>query len=567
MTKTRSTSSRDHVAIALAYCRDVVAGKITAGRLVRLACQRQLSDLERKDWNYRFDAEKAGRACRFFELHPHVKGPKAGELFSLEPWQCFIATTVFGWVRKDTGRRRFRRAYTEVPRGNGKSFMSSSVGNFGLAADGEEGAEVYSAATTTEQANIVRGDAAAMLRKRPDLMRKLGITLSTNAIFQKRSNSAFKALSREAKNQDGKNIHFAIVDELHAHPTRELWDVLVTGAAKRPQSLIWTITTAGVDTSGICYEVRDSVVKMLEGQPNEALFGVIYTLDDGDDWRVEENWIKANPNWNASIDHDAFRLAAIEATQSPAKENNFKTKHLNVWCGADVAWMQMDKWDACADTTLREDQFAKQPCVEGIDLASKIDIASKVRVFWRDLPRGDKVERHFYAFASCYLPEQRVRESRNAQIPGWVKQGFIRTTPGDVIDFEVVKDDLKADAKAYDVREVAFDPWQAQQMANELNKPAGPLTMVELRATVQNFSEPMKAWEALVREGRFHHDGNPAFRWMVSNVVCHVDAKENIYPRKQVPENKIDAAVACIMAMNRALLAPAAPAKPQIRVW
>lgn len=556
-----------HVAKGLEYCRKVGTGEIPACKFVRAACKRQLADLERAssdpEWRYRFDEARAGRAARFLEQLPHVKGPKAGQLFQLEPWQCFIVTSVFGWVRKDTGARRFRRAYIEVPRGNGKSFLSSGIALYGLAADGEAGAEVYSAATTTSQARITYGDAEAMLRKRPALMEKLGLKISTHAIFQRASNSTFGALSREAKNHDGKNIHLAVVDELHAHPTRLVWDVLITGAAKRPQSLIWTITTAGFDTSGICYEVRDGVVKMLEGVDTEGLFGIIYTLDegDGDDWKTEASWVKANPNWSSSIDTDMFRLAATEALQTASKENNFKTKHLNIWCNADVAWMQMRAWDACADATLREEDFQCQPCVLGLDLASKTDIAARAKLFHRDLPTGkpdDKgqaaLERHFYLFVQSYLPEAALEASKNSQYEGWAKEGWIQTTPGDVLDFGVIRSDVLADQGAHDLRECAFDPWQATQMSNELQEKA--VVMVEVRPTVQNFSEPMKQWEALVLTKRFHHDGNPVMRWMVSNVVCHRDAKDNIYPRKIKPENKIDGPVAAIMALNRALLTP-----------
>lgn len=564
-----------HVEQALAYCRAVLAGTVPACKWVRLACRRQLDDLERArgEWRYRFDEGRAGRVCRFLEQLPHVKGPLAGRLFRLEPWQCFVVTTAFGWVRRDTGARRFRRGYVEVPRGNGKSFLSSGIGLYGLSADGESGAEVYSAATTTAQAKITYGDAERMLRKRPALLQKLGLRISTHAISQQASGSTFGPLSREAKNHDGKNIHVAVVDELHAHRTRDLWDVLVTGAAKRPQSLIWAITTAGTDTSGICYEVRDGVVKMLEGAENEGLFGVIYTLDDGDEWRDPASWEKANPNWRASIDHDTFGIAAAEAMQSAAKENNFLTKHLNVWCNADVAWMDMTAWDRCADASLTEEDFAGKPCVVGLDLAAKTDVCARTKVFHRDLPaknhdgspkmkKGEDgqltdepvLERHAYLFVQGYLPEAAVENARNASYEGWAKEGWLKVTPGDVLDFDAVKEDVLEDQGRHDLREVAFDPWQATQLSNDLQKEA--VQMVEVRPTVQNFSEPMKELEAMVLSGRLHHDGNPMLRWMVSNVACHRDAKDNIYPRKQRPENKIDGVVAALMALNRALLAP-----------
>jgi len=568
-----------HIAKAREYCRQVLSGELPACKFVRQACQRQVNDLARAAANdptfpYYFDEAAAARACRFLEQLPHVKGPKREQLLVLELWQCFIVTTVHGWKRRSNGMRRFRRAYIEVPRGNGKSFLLSGEGLLGLCADGEGGADIFSAATTTEQANITRGDADAMLTTRPVLAQKLGLKQTAHAIYQPSSNSTFKALSREAKNQEGKNIHFALVDELHAHPTRDVWDVVIMGAGKRQQSLVWAITTAGTDMAGICYEVRDGVVKMLDGASNEQLFGIIYTIDgdgsgkdSGDDWRTEAAWIKANPNWHASIDQDLFRMEATEAMQTASKENNFKTKKLNVWCNADVAWMQMAAWDACADPAMKDADFAGQVCNGGLDLASKIDIASKAKLFWKDLPAGTelqqvdgaevsvpKYERHYFIFVKHFLPEGAVERSKNSQYEGWVKQGWLKTTPGDVLDFEAVKEELRADRRQHQVKEVAFDPWQATQLANEMQ--AEGLAMVELQPNVQNFSAPMKELEALVLAKRLHHNGDPVLRWMVSNVVCHRDAKENIYPRKQKPENKIDGVVAALSALNRAMLAP-----------
>jgi phage terminase large subunit-like protein len=563
-----------HIAKAREYCRQVLSGELPACKFVRQACQRQVNDLARAAANdpafpFVFDDAAAARACRFLEQLPHVKGPKREQLLVLEPWQCFIVTTVHGWKRRSNSMRRFRRAYIEVPRGNGKSFLLSGEGLLGLCADGEGGADIFSAATTTEQANITRGDADSMLTTRPTLAQKLGLKQTAHAISQPSSNSTFKALSREAKNQEGKNIHFALVDELHAHPTRDVWDVVIMGAGKREQSLVWAITTAGTDQSGICYEVRGEVVGVLDSKfANEQLFGIIYTIDgdgsgkDGsDDWRAESSWIKANPNWHASIDQDLFRMEVGEAMRSASKENNFKTKKLNIWCSADVSWMQMHAWDLCADPSLKEIDFAGQPCVDGLDLASKIDIAAKAKLFWRDLPAGvdettgdPKYERHYWLFVQSFLPQGAIEASKNAQYEGWAKEGWIQTTPGDVLDFDAVKNALRADARQHKLLETGFDPWQALQLANEMQ--AESFKMVELAPNVQNFSEPMKELEAAVLSKRLHHNGNPALRWMVSNVVCHRDLKENIYPRKQKLESKIDGVVAALMALNRAVLAP-----------
>jgi phage terminase large subunit-like protein len=563
------------VAAATAYAKAVVARKVPACKWVVAACRRQLEDLKRarsdKAWPYRFDKAKAEKVCRFIELLPHIKGPKArlGEKIRLEPWQAFILTTVFGWVHRDTGRRRFRRVYIEVPRGNAKSTLSSGVALYMLAADGESGAEVYSAATTREQAKIVFGDAQAMAKRSPGLLRSLGVEVGSHAIVVERTASRFLPLSRDGQTQDGLNIHLAVVDEVHAHKTREVYDVIETGAGKRDQSLIWAITTAGSNRAGIGYELRAYLVQVLNavlrswaGCPfpitgdaceDDQVFGLIYTVDDGDDWTDPAVWRKANPNWGISVQPDYVEGLARKAMQLPSAQNNFLTKHLNVWVNADVAWMDMRAWDRCADPALDLADFEGESCTIGLDLASKVDIAAKMRVFRREL---DGVA-HYYAFGAYYLPEAAVAESSNSQYAGWEIAGRLITTPGDVTDFERIKDDLIEDSRRFDVREIPFDPWQATQLAQQLQ--AEGANPIEFRNTVANFSEPMKELEALVRQGRFHHDGDPVLAWMVSNVVCHTDAKENVYPRKERPENKIDGVVATIMALARWLVGDGGP--------
>ena len=612
-TKSAAGFTNIYTVRGLQYAEEVVAGKIPACKWVRRACQRQLEDLKRwreeDSYPFRFDEELGGRAAEFFEQLPHTQGPLAvrdaeGQwtLLKLEPWQCFIETTIYGWIRKDSPParpvRRFTRVYEEEPRGQGKSFRLSG-GMLYAFSEGEQGVEAYSAAVDRAQAKKVYGEAEAMLRKRPELAEALGLEISSAAIFQKATNGRAVALSREAKKSgDGANIYFAAVDELHAHPTRAVWDVLDTGTGKRGgNALIRIITTAGFTTAGVCYEKRSYVQKILEGVvKDDAWFGIIYTVDPGEEeegWRDEVCrascsdhshpgcvWRKANPNWGVSVDPLDFEAKAMRAMQVLSEQNNFLTKHLNIWCNADVTWMDMGAWDSCADAALREEAFSGEPCIDGLDLASKIDICAKAKVFFRDLPgeaaappdpaapvdpnaieapadqpppAPPETVRHFYLFVDAFLPEEAVRKSGNAQYDGWRREGRIRTTPGDVLDFEAVRAAVLGDRDRHQLREVAFDPFQATQLANELQAEA--VTMVEVRPTVQNFSEPMKELEALVLQKRLHHDGNPVMRWMISNTVCHRDAKDNIYPRKASEENKIDGVVATVMALNRALLA------------
>lgn len=540
---------RDYVAIANQYIEQVVSGEIVACKWVRLACQRQLDDLAREgqgDFNFWFFPEFASRVCKFIELLPHVKGEWARERrrLILEPWQIFILTTVFGWVDED-GYRRFKTVYAEIARKNAKSTLSSGVALYCLSADGEPGAEVYSAATTREQAQITWKDAKAMSDRTPGLKARFGVKTSAHSVFVESSNSHFKALSRDqGGNLDGLNVHCGVIDELHAHKTREIFDVIDTATGARKQSLLWLITTAGFNRSGICYEQRSYVTKLLDGvEKDESFFGLIFTIDEGDDWTDERCWPKANPNFGISVNPDDMRRKAQKAMVMASATNNFLTKHLNVWVNADTAWMDMQAWDRCADPSLDIADFAGLPCHIGLDLASKVDIASKIKLF----RRGD----HYYLFGSYYLPEEAAEDGRNSHYAGWAIEDRLTLTPGNVTDFSFIEDDLREDAKDFDVTAAAYDPWQATYLATRMQEDGLP--MIEYRQTVQNMSEPMKQLEALVISGKLHHNGDTVLSWMISNVVAHLDAKDNIYPRKEFPENKIDGVVALIMALGAAI--------------
>ena len=586
-----------HVDKATAYARAVVSGEVPACKWVRLACQRQLNDLERFAGHpvYEWSPQHANHIAGFIERLPHVKGPKANaqEFIHLEGWQCFLLTTVFGWRRKDTGGRRFRRAYIEVPRGNAKSTLSSGVALYALALDGEQGAEVYSAATTRDQARITYGDAFDMLRKRPEFAAKMGFSLpktklTSSPILHRDSFSKFVPLSRESSNLDGLNPHVVVIDELHAHKTRDVYDVIETATAKRNSSLLWCITTAGTDTSGICYEVRGFACKVLSGvNQDESQFGIIYSVDEDDDWTDPAVWRKANPNWGISVQAEVFEQLAAKAMAQVSAQNNFKTKHLCQWTNAAVQWMDMRAWERAAEPDLDAEDFRDDPLYVGMDLATKTDIASKARVFirWRPIwrpgcesheaagefecptcyPEDAEQEAHYYLFCQHFLPESAIQDGRNSQYQGWQIEGWLTQTPGDVLDFSAVRDSVVEDLEAYNLRQCAYDPWQSAQLAQELE--ARGVRMVEIRATVQNFSAPMKEFEALVLSRRLHHNADPVMRWMVSNVVCFRDAKENIYPRKEQINNKIDGVVASIMALSRALTEPVPSASVGIRFF
>ena len=562
-----ASEARDYVAIAQQYGRDVVSGEIPACEYVKLACQRQIDDLARplSDFGYRFNPElvdgegitfrPADRICKFIELLPHVKGPQAKrrELIQLEPNQIWRLTTEFGWV-DSRGLRRFRSAYVEVPRKNAKSTEAAGIGLHGLACDGEEGAEVYSAAVDRGQARAVWDVAKMMVDRTPGLQRRFGVETLTNSIFSSATNGKFVPLSRETKgNQDGLNISRAVVDEMHAHRTREMYDVLDSGTGSRDQPLLHMITTAGFDRSGICYEIRAYLIKVLTGVIDDpTFFGIIYTIDEGDDWTDPAVWQKANPNWDVSVDPKDVEAQARKAMQTPAAQANFLTKRLNVWVNAHTTWLNALDWERCGNPELSLDQFAGQDCWMAVDLASKVDIASVAYVF--------KTGGRLTVFVRNYLPEAAIERSGNSQYQGWAHSGDLTITPGNVIDFEFIETQIEQDAKDFNIQIMGYDPWQATYLATRLQ--AKGLPAAEYRQTVQLMSEPMKEVEAQIISGQFAHANCPVLSWMASNVVAFLDAKENVYPRKEIPENKIDGMVALIMATGLAMAGDSVASMP-----
>lgn len=537
----------DHCAKAKKYEEDVLSGKIPACQFVKQAIRRQRDDLKRwrkKDSPFYFDKEEGNRVCRFIEYLPHTKGALRGQKIKLEPWQCWILTTIFGWRRRSDNRRRFGRVYIEVPRGNGKSSLSSGVALYCLLADREPGAEVYSFATTRDQAGIVFGDAKQMAMMSQPLQKKFGLEVLAKALYVPSTNSTFQAKSAEGSTLDGLNTHFACIDELHAHKTRAVYDVVETSIGKRLNPILWVITTAGFDTAGICYEVRTMVREVLARTvEDETQFGIIYTIDEGDDWKTEAALIKANPNWGVSVMPKMVLPLQLKAITLASAANNFKTKHLDIWCQAGAAWMDMTAWHK-GERVVDLDDFEGRPCVIGLDLGAKNDLTAKVYVFKTE---GDDGRPRYQVISRLYLPQTAIDKGTVSQYSGWADTGVIQVTGGAMTDLTRIEEELREDLSRFDVQAIAYDPWQATQLANDLSEDGAP--MVEYRNTVQNVSEPMKWLEALVQDGRLDHDGNPAMTWMMGNVVAKVDAKDNIFPRKERYESKIDGPVALIYAL------------------
>ncbi len=528
--------------LACQYADNVLAGKIVACKWVKLSCKRFVKDLERDD--IYFDNAAATRALEFYpDFVKHVKGKLAGQAYQLSDWESFIIANIYGFKRPD-GNRRYRTAYIEVARKNSKSTLSSGIGLYMSAFDGEGGAEVYSAATTRDQARIVFGDAANMVRKSPDLKRVFGVHKLN--IHHLASQSKFEPLSSDAQTLDGLNIHCAILDEVHAHKTREVWDVVETATGAREQPLIFAITTAGFNKQGIGYEQREYVTKVLDGVvDDDSYFGIIFTLDEDDDPFDEKVWIKANPNLHRSKKLDDMQRLAKKALEMPAARNNFLTKHLNIWVNAESAWLDMRKWD---NLPTREDieHLKTLPCYIGMDLANKLDVAAIVAAF----PDGQKI--HY--LCKFYLPENQIyNKSRNIGnlYDTWAKQEYLTLTDGDIIDHDYIEQDIRNWLDMFDVRAVGYDPWGSTQLSIKLAADGAP--MIEIPQTTKNLSEAMKEVEAKVVNGELCRDKNPVMDWMASNIVVKLDRNENYFPNKEHQDNKIDGMVALFMAMNRIL--------------
>lgn len=534
------------------YARAVVAGKILACRWIKLLCQKHLDDLERQSedgYPYKFEPAKAEKVAKFLQLLPHTKGKWAGkrELIKLEPWQLFSVCVPFGWLRKKDGTRRYRTMLVFVPRKNGKSIIGGGLGVYMFTADGEFGAEVYSGATTEKQAWEVFRPAKQMIERTPDLREHFGVEVNASNMARLEDGSRFEPVI--GKPGDGSSPSCAIVDEYHEHQDSTLFDTMETGMGAREQPVMLVITTAGSSIGGPCHQlVRDSE-RMLEGVIDRPdLWPALFTIDQGDDWTSEEALRKANPNFGISISEDFLLARQRDAMQSATRQATFRTKHLNEWVGAKNAWLNMLRWkEAPSRKSLAE--LDGRPCFIGLDLASKIDIAGNILLF--PPVEGDPL---WHVHGRYYLPEARVIEeldSNTARYREFDALGLLTLTDGEVIEFEVIKEDLREFAGRFDVQAVAYDPWQATQLAQEMELEGLP--MVEVRQTVQNISEPMKEVEALVLQRKLAHGDCPVLTWMASNVVAKLDVKDNIYPNKERPENKIDGMVGLIMAISRAI--------------
>ena len=565
-------AARDYAAVAERYAREVVNGKVLACRWVRLACKRHLDDLKlskTKAYPYRFDADAVRKVCSFIELLPHVKGKWASkrELLVLAPWQVFKTAVLFGWLKKRDGYRRFRKAIILEPRKNGKSAWAAAIGLYMLAMDEEHGSEVYSGATTEKQAWEVFRPAKSMALKTPAFLNACGVSVNAQSVHVIGNESRFEPMI--GKPGDGSSPHCAIIDEYHEHDTDDMVSTMETGMGAREQPLMMIITTAGSNVAGPCYQSVVEARRMLDGIVDDPeLFALMYGIDGpvgkpddpdyqpGDDWTKPETLRKANPNYDVSVKGEFLLSQQRDAINNARKASAFRTKHLNEWVFAKEAYFNVAKWMSAADPDLKMSDFAGQPCWIGLDLASKVDIAAAVFLFRRQ-------EGGFAAFGKFYLPDDAIDLEATGNYAMWRRAGRLIATDGNMIDHGRILDDLVEASKTFTIESIGYDPAQATMLVTALQGEGLPV--VEFRHTVMNMSEPMKEVEALIRAGKIANDGDPCFAWQIGNVVGKEDAKDNVYPRKERAENKIDGPVALIMAMGRFMAA--AETKPEFQMF
>jgi phage terminase large subunit-like protein len=548
------------VNMANQYARDVLNGKILACKSIQLACQRHFNELKMsldKDYPYRFDRELAERACRFVQLLPHSSGDLAGQKLKLEPWQAFAFSSIFGWVTKKTKKRRFREAYIRVARKNGKSFFAAGIGTYMFCADGENSAEVYCGATTMAQAKKVFTPARQMADRLPSLRSKFNISVWVDSLTRP-DGSLFAPIA--GKPGDGDSPHCAIIDEYHEHDTDHMYEAMTLGMGARSQPLTLIITTAGTSLESPCYDKDKQVKEMLNGHvPNDRLFGLIYELDEGDDWTDPTNFIKANPNLDVSISYDDLLAEMEVAKQVPRKVNAFKTKRLNIWVSGKAAFYNMTQWLAAADKSLRYEDFAGEDYYLGLDLAQRLDLNAGVGVFVREI-EGKK---HYYCIRpKFWVPDDTVR-STDPKIAKtadryvkFVEMGALEATDGAEADYREILASI-IDLQEIDkvrISEIPIDPSGATALSHELQDHG--FEPISIRQDYTNMSPPMKELEAALAGGRFHHDGNPVLSWCISNVIGkNVPGSDDIVrPTKGDKQSKIDGATALFMAIGRAML-------------
>ena len=496
----------------------------------------EVTKFKKEDSTY--SKELADYAVSFIECLTHTKGTWAGKPFKLLAWQEQIIRDLFGVV-KPNGYRQFNTAYIEIPKKMGKSELAAAVALLLCCGDNEERAEVYGCAADRQQATIVFDVAADMVRMCPALNRRVKILASQKRIIFLPTNSFYQVLSAEAYSKHGFNIHGVVFDELHTQPNRKLFDVMTKGSGDaRMQPLYFLITTAGTDTHSICYETHQKAVDILEGRKIDPTFyPVIYGAKDSDDWTDPKVWKKANPSLGVTVQMEKVKAAFESARQNPGEENAFRQLRLNQWVKQSIRWMPMEKWDACG-FQVNEEELEGRVCYGGLDLSSTTDLTAFSLVF-PPLDESDK----FRILPYFWVPEETLdMRVKRDHVPYdvWEKQGFIKTTEGNVVHYGFIEKFIETLGERFNIREIAFDRWGAVQMVQNLEN---------MGFTVVPTKELMK----LVLEQKIAHSGHPVLRWNMDNIFIRTDPAGNIKADKEKSTEKIDGAIATIMALDRAI--------------
>ena len=496
-----------------------------------------------------YDDELAQFAVMFIESLCHTKGTWAGKPFKLLDWQRQIIQDLFGIV-KPNGYRQFNTAYIEIPKKNGKSELAAAVALLLCCGDGEQRAEIYGCAADRGQATIVFDVAADMVRMCPALNRRCKILASQKRIIYTPTNSFYQVLSAEAYSKHGFNIHGVVFDELHTQPNRKLFDVMTKGSGDaRMQPLYFLITTAGTDTNSICYETHQKAKDILEGRKIDPTFyPVIYGAGEDEDWTDPKVWMKSNPSLGETIGMDKVEAACESAKQNPGEENSFRQLRLNQWVKQAVRWMPMDKWDACA-FPVNEEMLEGRVCYGGLDLSSTTDLTSFCLVF----PPEDE-EEPYYVLPYFWVPEDTLElRVKRDHVPYdlWNRQGYLETTEGNVVHYGYIEKFIERLGERFNIRDIAFDRWGATQMSQDLENMG--FTVVPMGQGFASMSPPTKELMKLTLEKKIAHGGHPVLRWNMDNILIRTDPAGNIKADKAKSTEKIDGAIAMIMALDRAI--------------
>lgn len=531
------------------YCLKVLDKDITVGDSVYKACERHLRDLSKsivdENYEYTFDRTKADRVFRFFKKFiKHTKGKLAGKPVHLELWEKFIIGSIFGWVYKETGLRRFNLAYTQVARKNGKSLLASGISIYMFIADKEPGAECYCASIKKDTAKIVFSDAMKIIRQDKSLRKNIRIQASMSTMHY--HNNIFKAISGD-KEQDGFNIHYCNIDEYHLFKTNDMYEVLISGTQARTQPLINIITTAGESRGGTspCYQMYEYCKQILNGiLENENMFIYIAEMDEKDDIYNPENWIKSNPNLGVSIMLNTLKKDFVRARDNDEMDN-FRIKHLNTWIERKDAFFPMDKWNK---QNYNANDLEGKECYVGIDLSSKIDLTGVSLVFPLD-------QEEYAVINKCFMPSENVHEKEikdRVQYSKWIKAGYITSTTGDVVDIDFIFKYICDMAKKYKIKSICCDPWNATALMTKLD--AEGFDVIEIRQGYKTLSEPTKLIKELILKSKLIHFNNPVLKWCTANAIPKFDSNENVVLDKSQSTHRIDAIASTINAMTRAML-------------